>query len=54
METIIDGQSWQQPTFPYQAKCLQWINEEYGKLDTTAKSQVDAILAGTGCDTILI
>ncbi len=54
METIIDGQSWQQPTFPYQAKCLQWINEEYGKLDTTTKSQVDAILAGTGCDTILI
>lgn len=54
METIIDGHTWQQPTFPYQAKCLQWINEEYSKLDSTAKSQVDAILAGTGCDTILI
>ena len=54
METIIDGQQWQQPTFPYQAKCLQWINEEYDKLDAAAKSQVDAILNGTGCDTILI
>ena len=54
METIIDGQSWQQPTFPYQAKCLQWINEDYTKLDTTAKSQVDAILEGTGCGTILV
>jgi hypothetical protein len=28
METIIDGKPWQQPTFPYQAKCLQWINDE--------------------------
>jgi hypothetical protein len=54
METIIDGQSWPQPTSPYQAKCLQWINEEYGKLGTTSKSQVDAILEGAGCGTILI
>jgi len=54
METHIDGQPWRQPTFPYQAKCLQWINQEYGKLNTTDKSQVDAILAGTGCDTLLI
>ena len=54
METTIDGQAWQQPTFPYQAKCLQWINETYHQLDGTAKAQVDEILAGTGCDTILI
>lgn len=53
MHTVIDDQPWQQPTFPYQAKCLQWINEEYRKLDATAKSQLDEILAGTGCDTIL-
>ncbi len=53
METTIDGQPWQQPAFPYQAKCLQWINAEYQKLDATAKSKVDEILAGTGCDTIL-
>jgi glutathione S-transferase len=53
METTIDGKPWQQPTFPYQAKCLQWINEEYRKLDATAKSQVDEILAGTGCEAIL-
>jgi hypothetical protein len=36
------------------AKCLQWINEEYQKLDATAKSQVDEILVGTGCDSILL
>ena len=54
METIIDDRPWRQPTFPYQAKCLQWINEAYRKLEAPSKSQVDEILAGTGCDTILI
>ncbi len=53
METSIDGQPWTQPTFPYQAKCLQWINAEYQQLNTSAKSQVDDILAGSGCDTII-
>lgn len=53
METTIDGQPWIQPTFPYQAKCLQWINAEYQQLDASAKSQVDDILAGSGCDTII-
>ena len=53
METVIDGQPWQQPTFPYQAKCLQSINQAYGQLDGLAKSQLDEILAGTGCEMIL-
>ncbi|MGI9324330.1 MAG: glutathione S-transferase N-terminal domain-containing protein [Pseudomonadales bacterium] len=53
METSIDGQPWEQPAFPYQAKCLQWINAEYQQLDAAAKSQVDEILAGTGCDNII-
>ncbi len=53
METTIDGDPWQQPTFPYQAKCLQWINEEYRKLDAAAKSRVDEILGATGCETVL-
>ncbi|XOV84895.1 MAG: glutathione S-transferase family protein [bacterium] len=53
METTIDGQPWVQPTFPYQARCLQWINAEYQQLDTAAQTQVNDILAGTGCDTII-
>ncbi len=53
MEATIDAQPWQQPAFPYQAKCLQWINAEYQQLDATAKSQVDEILSGTGCDALL-
>ena len=28
-ETEIDGCVWVQQTFPYQVKCLRWINEEY-------------------------
>ena len=54
METTIDGQAWQQPTFPYQAKCLQWINAEYRKLDDASKAQVDELLAGTGCEALLL
>lgn len=53
METTIDGRPWVQPTFPYQAKCLQWINEEYRKLDGGARDQVDAVLGGTGCDSMI-
>jgi hypothetical protein len=53
MQTTIDGQPWTQPTFPYQAKCLQWINAEYQQLDDAARATVDSILGGTGCDSIL-
>ena len=31
-ETEIDGSLWKQKTFPYQAKCLNWIKEEFDKL----------------------
>ncbi|NIP14213.1 MAG: glutathione S-transferase [Pseudomonadales bacterium] len=54
METVIDGQRWQQPAFPYQGKCLQWINAEYRKLDPSAQADVDRILQGTGCEAIIL
>ena len=53
METTIAGSPWAQPTFPYQARCLQWINKEYRKLDSGARDQVDAVLGGTGCDSMI-
>ncbi|MFK7913853.1 MAG: glutathione S-transferase N-terminal domain-containing protein [Pseudomonadales bacterium] len=53
METTIDGQRWTQPTFPYQAKCLQWIHQEYQQLSKAAKIQVDTALKGTGCEALL-
>ena len=53
METTIDGKPWQQPSFPYQGRCLMWINEEYQKLPADAKLKVDEILSGTGCEEML-
>jgi glutathione S-transferase len=53
VETTIDGRPWTQPPFPYQAKCLQWINAAYQDLGGNAQGQVDAILEGTGCEAII-
>jgi len=49
-ETEIDGRPWAQTTFPYQAKCLRWIREEYAALCDTDRGKVDDILNGTGCE----
>jgi hypothetical protein len=27
------GKAWQQPAFPYQGRCLQWIREQYLGVD---------------------
>ena len=52
VRTEIDGQAWVQQPFTYQAKCLMWLREEYGALDAGARAQVDAALAGTGCEVL--
>ncbi len=49
-ETEIDGRAWTQPTFPYQAKCLQWLREAREDLPADARTRADKILAGTGCE----
>jgi hypothetical protein len=41
----------QQP-FPYQAKCLMWLRQEYAALDAGARAKVDAALKGTGCEVL--
>ena len=48
-ETEIDGKPWAQQTFPYQAKCLQWIRNAYADLSDADRASVDKILSGTGC-----
>ena len=53
-ETEIDGAPWTQRTFPYQAKCLGWINEEYRALSDADRGRVDAVLAGTGCEAVIL
>jgi glutathione S-transferase len=53
-EANIDGAVWTQQTFPYQGKCLQWINLQYQGLSDVDKQKVDIVLSGTGCETLLI
>ena len=52
-ETAIDGTTWTQPTFPYQARCLKWTNELYAALSQEHRSRVDRILEGTGVESML-
>ena len=49
----IDGANWAQRTFPYQAKCLMWTNERYQALSEADRARVDALLDGTGVETML-
>lgn len=52
-ETEIDGRAWTQPTFPYQAKCLKWIRDEFAALGAADQADAREILAGTGCETLI-
>jgi glutathione S-transferase len=54
VQTEIEGKSWTQEPFPYQAKCLYWLRIEYAKLDEEDRARVDAILSGTGCEQLLL
>jgi hypothetical protein len=53
VETVVEGKPWVQEPFPYQAKCLQWLRVEYGRLDAEDRVRVDSILSGTGCEALL-
>ena len=48
----VEGQAWVQQPFPYQAKCLQWVRQEYARLDPADRAVVDGILRGTGCEAL--
>ncbi len=52
VECDVDGQPWVQAPFVYQAKCLRWLREAYAGLDGAARSTVDRVLDGTGCETL--
>lgn len=52
-ETEIDGRAWKQPTFPYQAKCLKWIRDEFSALNPADQEDVRGMFAGTGCETLI-
>jgi glutathione S-transferase len=54
VETVVEGKAWIQEPFPYQAKCLQWLRIEYARLDEEDRQRVDQIIAGTGCERLLV
>lgn len=49
-ETEVDGLLWKQKSFPYQAKCLTWIKDEFNTLNDVDKRRVLDFLDGTGCE----
>jgi glutathione S-transferase len=46
--TLLGG-PYEQGTFKYQVKCLNWLREEYAGLEGDAKERVDAVLKETDC-----
>ena len=51
-EAEVDGSLWKQKSFPYQAKCLNWIMDEFNSLNNIDKKRVLDFLDGTGCEEI--
>jgi len=48
-EAEINGHIWSQASFPYQAKCLVWIREEFSKLTDQDKEILVDLLEKTNC-----
>jgi len=49
----VDGQTWTQQPFPYQAKCLKALRDAHAALPAADRARVDATLDGTGCEALL-
>ena len=47
------GYPWKQRSFPYQAKCLDWIRDEFKKLDTENQEKVLNFLTATNCQSLV-
>ena len=48
----ICGSDWSQKTFPYQAKCLNWVREEFNRLNQEDKDLAVSLLKDTGCENL--
>ena len=47
------GYPWKQKSFPYQAKCLDWIREEFKGLDNENQKKVIGFLTSTDCQSLV-
>jgi glutathione S-transferase len=52
--TQIEGRPWVQEPFPYQAKCLQWLRQQYVKLEGEDREFMDSLLEGTGIELLFV
>jgi len=48
----IDDKPWVQNTFPYQGKCLLWLQRDFDALDEAERHQVRQMITGTGCEAL--
>lgn len=48
VEAEVDGRPYQQNPFTYQAKCLQWIGEQFAALSSDDKTRLAELTHGTG------
>ncbi|CAE8684587.1 unnamed protein product, partial [Polarella glacialis] len=48
VRATLEGKLFVASSFPYQAKCLRWLREEYAALSAEACAYVDEALDGTG------
>lgn len=53
VETEIEGRPWVQNVFPYQAKCLTWLRQEFMALSSGDQVTATGILAQTGCEALV-
>ncbi len=44
VEAVVEGQAWVQNPFPYQAKCVLWLREEFSALSPADQAAVRAWL----------
>ena len=47
------GYPWKQKSFPYQAKCLDWIRQEFKDLDNENQEKVLSFLTATNCQSLV-
>ena len=47
------GYPWKQKSFPYQAKCLDWIRDEFRALDNENQEKVLGFLTATNCQSLV-
>ena len=53
-EATIDNCLWKQKSFPYQSKCLKWVNDEYNLLSESDKKKIDIFFRNTGCEKLIL